>query len=149
MRAHTTTMLGDKRDVGALTRLSYTHWVTHRFTRIVLLAIVCGALGAILSCHSSAEICTDARDNDGDGFVDRRETLVLLSRLGVQIPSESALKSLIDRADMDENGQLDFEEFCEFVKAELSPHFIEQALRLLPYVHVRFGSFRIFALKAL
>ena len=52
------------------TWLGYTHWVTHRFTRIVLLAIGCAALGAILSCHSSAEICTDARDNDGDGFQD-------------------------------------------------------------------------------
>ena len=63
-------MPDEKRDVGVLTRLGYTNWVTHRFTGIVLLAIGCAALGAILSCHSSAEICTDARDNDGDGFQD-------------------------------------------------------------------------------
>ena len=56
-------------------------------------------------------------DNDDDGFVDRRETLVLLSRLGVGIPSEASLKMLIERADLDENGQLDFDEFCELVGA--------------------------------
>ena len=34
-------------------------------------------------------------DLDSDGYVDRRETLVLLSRLGVRIPSDSSLKALI------------------------------------------------------
>ena len=40
-------------------------------------------------------------DADGDGSVDRRELLVLLYRLGVEIPSAATLKSLFQKYDID------------------------------------------------
>ena len=44
----------------------------------------------------------------------------MLSRLGIPIPSEARLKALIMGSDVDENGQLDFDEFCNLV-GELDP----------------------------
>lgn len=67
-------------------------------------------------------------DLDSDGYVDRRETLVLLSRLGVRIPSDSSLKALIAKHDIDENEKLDFSEFCDLVRdvesAALTPEWL-------------------------
>ena len=59
-------------------------------------------------------------DVDGNGFIDRRELLVLLKRLGLPIPSDEDLKALIQQVDVDENGLLDYAEFCHLAR-ELDP----------------------------
>ena len=55
-------------------------------------------------------------DSDDDGAIDRRELLVLLERLGAPIPSAQTVKDLFYRYDVDENGQMDFSEFCSLVR---------------------------------
>ena len=40
-------------------------------------------------------------DGNGDGFIDRRELLVLLYRLGVEIPADVTLKTLFYKYDID------------------------------------------------
>ena len=58
----------------------------------------------------------DECDCDGDGGINRRELLVLLYRLGVEIPSDDELKEQFSKYDVNENGTLDFHEFTSLVR---------------------------------
>ena len=51
-------------------------------------------------------------DCDNDGFVQGRELLVMMSRLGLPIPVDvEELRRVIQKYDYDENGFIDFDEF--------------------------------------
>ena len=56
-------------------------------------------------------------DSDNDGQITRRELLVLMKRLGLEIPAEGELTSIIETYDVDENGLLDFDEFTVIMRA--------------------------------
>jgi hypothetical protein len=55
-------------------------------------------------------------DCDNDGQLERRELLVLMQRLNLDIPSDEELTAIINKFDVDENGSIDYDEFCAIVR---------------------------------
>ena len=55
-------------------------------------------------------------DVDNDDSITRRELLVLMKRLDLEIPDEEELSRLISENDVDEDGVLDFNEFTELIR---------------------------------
>ena len=50
-------------------------------------------------------------DRDGGGDIDHREIGLLFRQLGYT-PSDAEIRALVYEADSDDNGSIDFEEFC-------------------------------------
>ena len=54
-------------------------------------------------------------DIDGNGTIDCDEIAALLKKLGFT-PDESKIREVVNKVDSNNNGQLEFPEFCEFLK---------------------------------
>jgi serine/threonine protein kinase len=54
-------------------------------------------------------------DTDGNGTIDQYEIAALFRKLGFE-PNPTKLLQLINRVDSNKNGELEFPEFCEFLK---------------------------------
>jgi hypothetical protein len=57
----------------------------------------------------------DSFDNDGDGHVTVDEVGKVLESIGEQV-NDQRIKSLIAEVDLDQNGTIEFNEFCKFVE---------------------------------
>ncbi|XP_012869719.1 PREDICTED: calcium-binding protein 7 [Dipodomys ordii] len=71
--------------------------------------------------HSSAEIREAFKvfDRDGNGFISKQELGTAMRSLGY-MPNEVELEVIIQRLDMDGDGQVDFEEFVTLLGPKLS-----------------------------
>ena len=54
-------------------------------------------------------------DTDGNGTIDEFEIVALFKKLGFE-PRPEKMRELIARVDTDQNGSLEFAEFCEFLR---------------------------------
>ena len=50
-------------------------------------------------------------DRDGDGTIDADELGTVMNSLGIN-PTESEIREMIEKVDLDKNGTIDFGEFC-------------------------------------
>jgi calmodulin len=56
-------------------------------------------------------------DKDGDGTIDAQELGTVMHSLGIN-PTESEIREMIERVDLDKNGTIDFGEFCALMQAK-------------------------------
>ena len=54
-------------------------------------------------------------DDDGNGTIDVNELCTLMKKLGFS-PNEDRVREIVDKVDHNQNGELEFDEFCEFLK---------------------------------
>lgn len=60
-------------------------------------------------------------DTDGNGTIDQHEIAALFHKLGFD-PNPTKLRALIDQVDSNHNGELEFSEFCEFLRLAKRPN---------------------------
>jgi len=58
-------------------------------------------------------------DGNGNGYINRYELAVVMGNLGLELDSEE-VQSMIDEADLDGDGQINYEEFYTFMDGEPS-----------------------------
>ena len=78
-------------------------------------------------------------DSDNDGAVTRRELLVLMRRLDIDMPPQEELSDFIRRFDVNENGVLDFQEFSSIIRAlgQTPAYLGERSFRRVVSAHLR------------
>mmetsp|Transcript_16704 Transcript_16704/g.35482 ORF Transcript_16704/g.35482 Transcript_16704/m.35482 type:complete len:231 (-) Transcript_16704:622-1314(-) len=69
----------------------------------------------------------DAADKDGNGTLDRQEIEAALRALGFTYLNEKQIDGIFTRADIDENEEIDFEEFCKEAPKTLRTNLIKLA----------------------
>ena len=69
----------------------------------------------------------EAADTDGNGTLDRQEVAAALNALGFNHLKDSQIDQLVNRADVDENEVIDFEEFCTTAPAVLRTNLVKLA----------------------
>ncbi|XP_061554776.1 calcium-binding protein 7 isoform X1 [Phycodurus eques] len=89
------------------------------FTRDVLFRIVYAHTRRCLSCPSEIREAFKVFDRDGNGFISKQELGMAMRSLGY-MPNEVELEVIIQRLDMDGDGQVDFDEFVTLLGPKLS-----------------------------
>jgi len=69
----------------------------------------------------------DLFDRDGDGTIDAEELSTLMKKLGFE-PNEEKLMEVVRSVDKNGNGKLEFDEFCDFLKAAKNKIGIDNAI---------------------
>lgn len=57
-------------------------------------------------------------DADGNGFIDRQEIKTALKVLGEEL-SEEEIQDILEEADLNKDGRLDFFEFCRVIRGPI------------------------------
>merc|ERR1712125_15587 len=66
-------------------------------------------------------------DTDGDGTLSKEEIEIALNKLGFKWLNEKQINGIVKRADLDENGVVDFEEFLEAAPKTLRTNLVKLA----------------------
>ncbi|EDW34518.1 GL21536 [Drosophila persimilis] len=67
-------------------------------------------------------------DKDGTGSITTRELGILMRSLG-QNPTEAELQDLVNEVDIDGNGEIDFNEFCQMMNKQKRESDTEEEMR--------------------
>jgi len=76
--------------------------------------------GLFFDFFRDAAVAFDAFDEDGDGTLSQGEVAGVLHSLGHE-PSDGALTAIIEVYDRNQNGALDFDEFCSLLTDRVCP----------------------------
>ena len=66
-------------------------------------------------------------DKDGDGTIDATELGTVMHSLGVN-PTDSEIRDMVERVDLDKNGTIDFGEFCVLMQAKTEGMDVDQEI---------------------
>jgi len=86
------------------------------------------AFAGFFSLFQEASSAFDAFDEDGDGTICAREIASTVRALGHEPPSEEELTTMIEAYDVNGNGALDFDEFCQLITERVRPPGVDASI---------------------